>query len=260
MAASLPEWVKLVIVDNGPDDGLRDWARQRGYRVIIPDRNLGFGAGCNLGARDCKTDFIFFLNPDTRLSQGSIEILLQTAVDHPEASAFGPEFSRESGKSYSYRPSKILNYPDRFVRPSRPKKTIMTPSLNGAGLFCRRQAFEAVGGFDENVFLFFEDDDLTIRLSAQAGPLYYVPAAKAYHGLGESSPPSDDTAWLKGYHFSWSQAYMLKKHNRNFWRVRPLLGALRRCISLKVLSSASRRQSAMGRLAGALAAAGRYSH
>lgn len=59
----------------------------------------------------------------------------------------------------------------------------MTPSLNGAGLLCRRQAFEAVGGFDENVFLFFEDDDVTIRLSAQAGPLYYVPSAKAYHGL-----------------------------------------------------------------------------
>lgn len=252
MARSLPDGVELVIVDNGPEDELRHWAQAAGHKLIVPKKNIGFGAGCNLGASRCKTEFIFFLNPDVRLQPDTLHTLLTVARDHPSAAAFGPEFSNEIGASFRYRPSRILRRGDRMVRASRPSTTIRVPSLNGAGLLCRRSAFEKVGGFDENLFLFFEDDDLSLRLASEVGPLYYVPEAKAFHALGRSSPSSDTIQFLKGYHYVWSHAYVLRKFGHRFPGLVPFLGVLRRHLSTRMLKSPAYRANVKGRLHGAL--------
>ncbi|MCH2248170.1 MAG: glycosyltransferase family 2 protein [Cognatishimia sp.] len=256
MATSLPIGVELIIVDNGPDDGLRDWAKEAGHTLLVPGENLGFGGGCNLGAKEAKSEFIFFLNPDARVTEGAIELMLAQAKERSDASAFGPQFGVTLQDRYKVRPSKILwrgFFAKRYTRPDVPTEV---PSLNGAGIFARRAAFEAIGGFDERIFLFFEDDDISLRLSKEQGPLIYVPDARVLHAIASSSPSSLELIEFKAYHYLRGYVYTLSKHGRSVPKLRGFLNVLRRFVSMRNFSSDERRADARGRWRGFLSIAG----
>ncbi|MGV6846770.1 MAG: glycosyltransferase family 2 protein [Marinibacterium sp.] len=250
MAGSLPEGTRLIIVDNGTDDGMRAWAAAAGHEVIVPGGNIGFGAACNQGAARAQTEFLFFLNPDARVAPGAIAALVDAADRHPEAAAFGPEIRRGDGSVFSVNPSIILPRRTRGPRGLRPKSEVERPSLNGAAIFVRRTAFEQVGGFDPEIFLYFEDDDLTLRLAAEAGKLIYVPAAQITHASGGATTPSPALSRFKGYHYARSHILVLRKHGRALPWLRGAAGALRRVLSLRFLTSESKRADALGRVAG----------
>lgn len=252
MVASLPDGVRLYLVDNGPDDGLRDWAAHQGIPLSVPPENVGFGAGCNLGAEAAlDADFYFFLNPDARLTPDTIGAFLAAAERYPDASAFGPEIRKPNGKPVSLRPSTLLPRGRGQKRKSFPDRDTRVRSLSGAALFVRGRSFRDIDGFDPRIFMYFEDDDLTIRLANLAGPLWYIPAAKVIHAGDGSSPPSAELARFKGYHYARSQIFMLRKLGKRFAFARGLASALRRCISVKMLNTGANRSYALGRLAGA---------
>jgi GT2 family glycosyltransferase len=253
MVASLPAGVRLQLVDNGPDDGLRGWAAARDIPLLVPGLNMGFGAGCNLGAEAVpEAAFYFFLNPDARLGPGAIDALLAAAARYPEASAFGPQIRKPSGEPVSLRPSTLLKRAPGQRRKRFPQEDTRVPSLSGAALFVRADAFRQVGGFDPAIFMYFEDDDLTIRLAREAGPLYYIPAARVLHEGGGSTPSSPELTRLKGYHYARSQIYMYRKLGRRAPFLSGLASALRRCLSLRLWLPDGRRSRhyALGRLQG----------
>lgn len=254
MASSLPDGVRLVVVDNGPEDGARDWATANGHLLVTPRENVGFGPACNLGAAAAGSDFILFINPDARLGDGALHALLGAASAHPAAVAFGPEIQRADGSVFRYRPSILLGRRAARKYPARPKKLCQVPSLNGACFLCRRDAFERVGGFDDNIFLYFEDDDLSLRLSEQEGPLLYVPAAKVFHASGGSTPEGPSLACFKGYHYSLSHAYILRKRGYRLPRLRAMASVVRRMVSARMIKSSSYRSYAIGRWKGILKA------
>lgn len=254
MAASLPQGVTLQLVDNGPDDGLRAWAAAQDVPLIVPPENVGFGVGCNLGAEAVpEAAFYFFLNPDARLMPDTVEALCAAAARYPEASAFGPEIRKPSGKPVSLRPSTLIRRGPGQPRKRFPDKDTQVPSLSGAALFVRAAAFRQVGGFDPGLFMYFEDDDLTLRLAREVGPLYYIPQAKVTHAQDGSSPPSAELARFKGYHYARSQIYMLRKLGRRAPFLTGLASALRRCLSLRLWMPFGARghHHALGRLQGA---------
>lgn len=235
MSRSLPSGVALVIVDNANEPDLQVWAESENHRLLNPGRNIGFGAACNMGAQACTSAYVLFLNPDCELQADTLEKLLAAAAEHPEASAFGPAFVRATGKPYKYRPSKLLKaVPKHFADPF-PQSIAEKPSLSGAALMCKREAFERVSGFDEALFLYFEDDDLTMRLSRQCGPLFYVPTAKIAHIGGSSTSPSLELEKFKGFHFAFSYWYTMRKHGWSMPLLRIWLITLRRLLSLKIL-------------------------
>lgn len=252
MADTLPPEVELIIVDNGQDDGLRTWAEQKGHLMLVPEENIGFGNACNLGAAKASSDFLFFLNPDALLSEDTIPALLEAAGRHPDASAFGPAILGGDGSVFSVNPSVILPRTKRGKRGLKPASETALQSLNGAALLVRRQAFEAIGGFDPEIFLFFEDDDLGLRLSGSQGPLIYVPSAKVTHASGGSSGTRNEIFRLKGYHFSRSYVYVLRKHGRRFSLALGALSAFRRLLSLRIWYSQEKWHFTAGRVRGIL--------
>lgn len=246
MAESLPRYASLSIVDNGADDGLRDWAEAQGHRIIVPGKNLGFGSACNLGAKDAETPYLLFLNPDARIEKGALDVLLAAAGSAPLAVAFGPQFIQHKNDVYKVRPSKVLKrsiFAPRWTQPTEPTEV---PSLNGAAMLVRRDSFEKINGFDDEIFLYFEDDDISLRLAKECGPLLYIPEAKFFHAIGGSSVSSTQLVELKAYHYAQSYIYTMKKHGRQFSRTRGLLRALRRWVSVRNVYSAERRADARG--------------
>lgn len=115
------------------------------------------------------------------------------------------------------------------------------PLLNGAAMFIPRARFEAVGGFDPEIFLYHEDDDLSVRLAQSCGPILHVHDAIVTHAEGNSSPRTPKTAAFKAYHMAQSAVYAMRKHARPYAKTRVLGHALLQLISpLNLLSDRKR--------------------
>lgn len=250
MARSLPPGTALTVVDNGPDDGLRDWLAGQGHRVIVPPRNLGFGAGCNLGAGAGEAPLILFLNPDARLGAQTLDSLCAAARDFPDSPAFGAVLADASGQISYKRGTKLAPDLAPLGRVLPGPDPLIVPALSGAALLVRRADFEAIGGFDPQIFLFYEDDDLSLRLARQRGPLRLVPGAVVTHVSGTGSGAASATDVFKGYHWGRSRVYTARKYGLPA----PWLGALRNAlwqmIGPKSWRAPRRRREGRGRLAG----------
>ena len=120
----------------------------------------------------------------------------------------------------------------------------------------RRRDFDAVGGFDPEIFLYCEDDDLCLRLEAECGPLMVIRDTRVVHRLGNSSGTGSDTLRLKGWHLRRSTVYASLKQGQPMAFERALLRAIRLAFSLKSTVSAEHRILAFANLQDVLGARG----
>lgn len=254
---SIPSDVQTIIVDNGSSDNdeTRAIAQENNAKIVVSDTNVGFGCGCNLGAKVANSEFLFFVNPDAQLKPGAIEALINAANKHPEASAFNPLIREANGKiAFRYR-SKLLPKSAWLSRLSYQEDT-QIPILSGAAIFVRRDAFEKIGGFDPNIFLFHEDDDLSIRLANECGSLRLVADAEVVHLFGQSTVRTSRTAALKAWYMGQSRVYTSLKHAvPGGYRI-ALTDALLQLFSPITLLSSRKRAKHWSFLKGVLAARG----
>ncbi|HEY9039566.1 MAG TPA: glycosyltransferase family 2 protein [Roseovarius sp.] len=256
MLASVPDVCPVVIVDNGSTDveQIRDLAERPRVKLIENGRNLGFGRACNAGAAAVKTEFMLFLNPDTVLAENTLEALLAAAAQHPNAGAFNPRILDDTGDRVMKRKSDLIPRSEYMPR-SGPAAGDDLTILTGAAIFMRKRDFDKVGGFDPAIFLFYEDDDLAVRLRQNACPLVLVDGARVNHSGGASSSgPRIAVERVKAWHMGWSRLYTMQKHHRPLARSRAVGQALARIISPAMLSSKVRRVKRAAFLRGTLAA------
>ncbi|MEM6578914.1 MAG: glycosyltransferase family 2 protein, partial [Pseudomonadota bacterium] len=135
-----------------------------------------------------------------------------------------------------------------------PEDTVKVPVLNGAAFFVRKAAFDSVGGFDERIFLYHEDDDLSLRLAQGVGDLMFVRTAEVTHQAGHSTVRSPETAALKAYHMGRSRVYATRKHEQPFAGTQAVLSALLQAINPVNLLSARKRSKQIAFLKGVLSA------
>ena len=255
MLHSLPEGAPVVLVDNASADiaNTRAIAQAAGARLRSLSRNIGFGAACNRGAEAAKTEFVLFLNPDARLKGGALESLLEDAAHNPDAVAFNPRLVGADGKAHFKRRSKLLPRAAWLGR-GWPEASCDVPVLSGAALLVRRADFEAVGGFDPALFLYHEDDDLSLRLAAR-GRLRFVREACVMHAGGRSSSRNPAVAGFKAYHMARSAVLAKRKHGRPFPLLSTLLEGAAKLAVLPALLSRRKRAQALGFLKGAISVA-----
>jgi GT2 family glycosyltransferase len=200
--------VEVIVVDNASTDRSVEVASEFDQvRVTCSGQNLGFGRGTNLAASHATRDFLLLLNPDCVASPDAIAALANRLDGEPTLGFAGPRIVKESGEPdyASLRgdpdPVGALLYVTRVTRlfPNSPRVNRYNLThldyeqeqelLSGTGacLMVRRSAFEAVGGFDPEFFMYGEDLDLCRRLREAGHPGAYVPAARVVHIKGESS-------------------------------------------------------------------------
>lgn len=249
MLASLPDGLPVVIVDNTPevDLALDALAKSHGAKLIRNAVNLGFGAGCNRGAAAARTPYVMFLNPDATVEAGCFEALLDAAARYPKVAAFNPRTLDGKGRVSFKRRSNLLPGQKRLSAP--PSNDTEVPVLSGAAIFTRRALFDQIGGFDEDLFLYYEDDDLSLRM-ARLGPLMHIPAAVVRHNDGHSTVRSPVTARFKAYHLARSRVFAQIKHGVPRPRFRVILRSLFQMISPMMLHP-RKRAKYLGYLSGA---------
>lgn len=199
----------VVVADNGEGDGSGAMLAERFPAVtrVAFGRNLGFGNALNRAIAEVGEGPIVLLNDDATAEPRMIEELLVGAGGAEMVAAVllgerDPSRIDSAGvlvdqtlMAFDYLRGEPV---DRLTEAKAP----LGPT-GGAALYAR-DAFEAVGGFDERIFLYYEDVDLALRLRAEGGRCALAPAAQAVHGysltLGAGSARKHAmTGWSRGY-------------------------------------------------------------
>ena len=194
---------EIVVVDNDSGDGCAAVLASvdPDARFVAMDRNRGYGAAANRGVRETTGSAVLVCNPDLVVHPGTVAALAD-ALDEPAVGAAGPRIDRPDGTRYpSARafPSIIDAAGHGFIglisaenpfsrRYLRPEAEASGPVdwISGACMAVRRDAFDAVGGFDESFFMFMEDVDLCWRLGRAGWHVTYEPGARVTHLEGVS--------------------------------------------------------------------------
>lgn len=202
--------LSVVVVDNRSTDEERGRAvalgAVEGWTVLTPATNTGFGAGMNLGvaaAFERGADAVLLLNPDATISLESVRVL-ERAVEADPMLLAAPRIDRPDGTLWSA--GHDLDLRDGSMR-SRRRRIPGVPVqewLTGACLMVSRRLWEAVGGFADAYFLYWEDVDLSARVLAAGGRLAVLEDAVAVHAEGGTQGAgirSAGTAKSPGYYY-----------------------------------------------------------
>jgi len=246
----LPDTAEVIVVDNASSDDSVTVAEGYPVRVISLTENVGYGRGCNLGAQAATGDFVLFMNPDVRFEPGSIPKLVEAAEHYPGAAAFAPRLVKPDGSIVFQDSSLLCPPPHNKSKPKHhPAGDCCVEAMSGAAMFWRREAFLGLGGFDERIFLFFEDDDLCRRLRKAGWSLVYVHGALGRHEHGKSTRSKKGGTYFRSFHWAVSKAYVTRKHGVTFHPAMQWLKSILRG-SLATLRFSQRRERYFGLAAG----------
>lgn len=207
------EGVPVIVVDNASGDASAAVAEAAGARVLRNARNEGYGRANNVGVRAAETEFVLVVNPDVTVGEGAVAALVSAARRHPDAGLFAPKIVEPSGRVF-FQPRSLLasRLPNPGGRLVLPEGEACAPFFSGACFLMRRDLFLELGGFDEEIFLFYEDDDLCRRIEDSGRALVYVPQAVVKHGRGRSSGSRPGLVFRSRWHQAWSRAYVSRKY------------------------------------------------
>ena len=200
--------IETIVIDNVSTDGSAEMVRKNFPHVTlwITESNIGYGAAANEAIAKCTADTVLLLNSDTLLQKSSAQALKNYLADHPQAAIVGPRlhnadgtlqascypiptpfnlFLEESllGRLIAYLPG-LRN---RYLRTWRHDKARLVPWVLGAALAIRKAPFLAVGGFDPEFFMYFEETDLCMRLHALGWQIHFAPVTTIIHSGGAST-------------------------------------------------------------------------
>lgn len=227
LKAATSREITVVIADNGEEHGVVEaLAAAHGARVVGDGVNRGYGGGVNLAAQGLDEDWIVVANPDLVWRPGSLDVLIDAAIAHPEAGALGPRLLNSDGTVYpSGRalPSLAAGTGHALlgrVWPSNPFSaryhggnedvTHAVGWLSGACLLLPAGVWRELGGFDDGYFMFFEDVDLGARVGASGRVNLQVPEAVVVHEQGASWKARPERM-IRAHHAS-ARRYMRASH------------------------------------------------
>lgn len=194
VAAQTEKRWRLVVLDNASrtDERPKLADLPTPSSIIQSEVNLGFAAGNNRAAQDADTPYLVLLNPDAFPEPTWLAELITAAEQHPRAVAIGSTQVRADSDVFDGTGDVLhasgIAYRSSYGRPlAAPPPLGETFSACAAAMLVRREAFEAVGGFDESFFCFFEDVDLGFRLRLAGGQILQSPDAVVAHVGGGST-------------------------------------------------------------------------
>jgi GT2 family glycosyltransferase len=247
---------EIIVVDNHSRDETCAEIEARFPDVVLLRNasNAGFARACNRGAERAQGQFLLFLNSDTEALEGTFDHLTQWLEANEKTGIVGPELFGAAGEilqmswvwnplllgeavqqyfaPYALRRSRFKRWLVRFLQ----RRSRQVPSMCGACFMIRREAFDQVGGFDENFELYFEDSDLCLRCKKAGWKIDFVSGSRVVHHLGQSSR---GRSWnTTSIIYQQSHIAYYKKHAAGFFTVLLKIYLLLKWVRLCAISQA----------------------
>lgn len=189
--------VEVVLVDNASSDRSGDAAIARwpSVKVVRSESNLGFAGGVHLGAEAASGDVLVLLNDDAAAEEGFVEAHLEALASNPGAAASAGRLVSWDGARHDFVRGSVtfdchafqLGQGFELVEVEPPSAGEALPFACGGNMAIRRQDWNARGGFDPELFAYFEDVDLGWRLWAVGREVVAAPEAVARHRGAQTS-------------------------------------------------------------------------
>jgi len=221
---------EIIVVDNDKESGIERelTGKFSNVKYVGSKNNLGYGGGNNLGSRYAQGKYLFFLNPDTKILDKTLDGLYNFFVKNNNVGIISPVFLDNNLKPFRSQGSeeltpKTILFSQSFLKKIFPNKNIynrysstnwnmkapkMVGAIPGAAMMISSSLFKKIRGFDEKLFLYFEENDISKRVSSLGYKLFIVPVARIIHFIGKSTKNLENLENI----YSKSRYIYLKKH------------------------------------------------
>lgn len=192
----------VIVVDNNSSDSTTIMVEDNFPKVklIKLDKNIGYGRANNIALKEIKSDYSLILNPDALISDDDIEKTLSILDKNSDIALAGVDLRNK--KQHLFEQNKSYY--------------IFTNFVSGAIMFIKMPIFRKIGFFDENIFLFFEDDEITDRSIKNGYKNIIIKPSNFSHDAGTSSQSNLRNIYKKAWHINgWSKCYWTKKQKNN---------------------------------------------
>lgn len=187
--------------------------------VIVADNttdNRGFAKGCNVGASQAQGEYLFFLNPDTRLLPQTITKLVTALENDPTIGIIAPQLLNAEKKPYLsftrqprwYSTPIVFSFVNKiwphnpiskwhFYQDTSLNTQLKLEAVSGAAFMISKELYTQIQGFDEQFFMYWEDYDICQKVTQQHKNIFYFPEAQCIHyGSGSSSEKKNTTKYF----------------------------------------------------------------
>ncbi|OGI15600.1 MAG: hypothetical protein A2Z52_01225 [Candidatus Moranbacteria bacterium RBG_19FT_COMBO_42_6] len=208
---------EIVVINNDKEEDLAEALTEfPEIQVINLRQNVGFGKAINIGAKTAQGEWLMFLNPDTQLLTNQSQ-MFSFFEAREKAAIISPKLIENSGKAQKWSAGTDPRLLDLIrnnigLAKSRKKwksrKTRKVDWVSGAAMLVKKNLFDQIGGFDENIFMYYEDIDLCKRAREAGKEVFYFPHDRVLH-FGGKSVENKEKQKIDYYK---SQDYYFQKH------------------------------------------------
>ncbi len=205
---SLPEQVPKIIVENSSDIELKKKIEQNYDNTkVVLSSNIGMGPGNNLGIKKCNTKYAYILNPDTKFHHDTFAQLNNSIKELNDFGILSPVSDNEDFPNYKRKNNS--NITDNIFD---------VEEVDGYSMIINKEKFNNKF-FDENFFMYLENNDLCLRCKKMGEKIFIVNNSKISH-LGAKavdSKYSHEVELSRNWHWMWSKFYFNKKYKGFFF-------------------------------------------
>lgn len=203
---------EIIVVDNFSTDNTPEYVEKNfpNVKLIRNKKNVGYGAGNNIGAKYARGDYLVFLNPDTIVEKGWLRELVKPLeknkklITTPKILTYDGSMINTCGIICHFTG---LSFTRGFREsPSKYNESEYVSGFSGCCFAIRRSDFEELGKFDENFFIYNEDTDLSWRAHLKGFKIMYIPSSIVKHDYSLKVDP-----W-KIYHLEKARYIILRKY------------------------------------------------
>ena len=202
---SINQDIPIIVVENSNNQKFKHdlESKYKNLKCILSGSNLGMGVGNNIGIKATTTDYVFVLNPDATLEPNTLNELFLASKKITEFTILSPI-------------NVDLNFPNYKTKkiPEEESSPFRVDYIDGFSMLLNKNKFNDDIYFDENFFLYLENNDLCIRTNRAGGSVYIVPASKINHGGSKAVDIKyrDEVELSRNWHWIWSKFYFNKKN------------------------------------------------
>ena len=202
---SLPKNSNIIVIENSNNEALKKDLEKKYSKIKVDvQENSGMGSANNRGIKLCETDYAFVINPDVKFYKNTLNELINFSSKNNNYSILAPISDDEKHPNYKIK-NKNFNNNDEYLD---------VDSVDGYAMLINKKKFKDELYFDENFFLFLENDDLCLRKKKEGNNIFVLKKAKINHlgGKSHSDIHAREIEYSRNWHWMWSKFYFNKKH------------------------------------------------